>query len=538
MNPRSIRQLVVLAVLLLILFGPAAISRAQNRKVEGKAPPDHAILKSTRTGAWFVAKDLKEEYDQLVGEVRSLRNELRNEQIGSADALTRMRVLQDRLNTLRTEIEARKVLVAPVKTHVQEEVTTFDLGPNRMLVITADNLNVEGWDGPGVKCVLEKTILASDDETVDDHLKGIKVVHAHGPTPEIVGKTQAERDADEEAYLAGPDGKQLDDKQRDSRRRFLQETADGYRIYGALQGKEVDTLEISGLIGEQGNSQISVRVESPNGGAMLSGQWQRHAALTVYVPRCQAVVLRGCLVHLDVRNVEAPVIVTRSGSRDRDYDGSFGIHHIKGSLTVANAPLDVIEGVEGDVSIESTIELANTGTHHEAGQRHFYTPPARQLVCRDINGDFSAWFCRADLQMHRITGKVDVRNEFGDTFLAVDRPLANAPHRLLSQSGRIEVLVKPDSFGTLPVQVLTSCGSIRTNVEQSMLDSASFTTGTSPDGTSRAWHGMKSRPKDGDRGMHFFEGIERLNAVLAGSASSPGLDILNRAGSVIVTIEP
>jgi len=538
MNPRSIRQLVALGVLSFILFGPAATSRAQNRKAEGKAPPDHAILKSTRIGAWFVAKELKEEYDKLVGEVRALRNELRNEQIGSADALARMRVLQDRLNALRTEIEARKLLVAPVRSTVQEESSTFDLGPNRMLVITADNLNVEGWDGPGVKCVLEKTILGADDEAVDDHLKGIKVVHAHGLTPEIVGKTQAERDADEQAYLAGPDGKKLDETQRASRRTFLQEIADSYRIYRDLQGKEVDTLEISGLTGEQGNSQISVRVESPNGGAMLSGQWQRHAALTVYVPRCQAVVLRGCLVHLDVRNVEAPVVVTRSGSRDRDYDGTFGIHHIKGSLTVANAPLDVIEGVEGEVSIESTIELANTGTHHEAGQRHFYTPPPRQLVCRDINGDFSAWFSRADLQMHRITGKIDVRNEFGDTFLTVDRPLSDAPHRLLSQSGRIEVLVKPDSFGPLPVQVLTSCGAIRTNIEQSTLDSSSFTTGSSPDGTSRDWHGMKSRPKDGDRGMHFFEGIERLNAVLTTGARTPGLDLVSRAGTVILTMEP
>lgn len=538
MNSRSIRHLIVPGLLVLGLCPPASISHAQNRRVEGKAPPDHAILKSTRDGAYFVAKELKEEYDKLVAQVRTLRDELRNEQIGSADALTRMRLLQERLQALRTEIEARKVLVAPVKTHVQEEVTMFDLGPDRLLVITADNLNVEGWDGPGVKCVLEKTILAPDDEPVDDHLKGLKVVHDHGRALGIVGKTQAEWDVEEEAYLASPDGKKLDEAQRASRHKFVQEIADSYRIYRNLQGKQVDTIEVTGITGEQGNRQISVRVESPNGGAMLGGHWQRHAALTVYVPRCQSLVLRGCLVHLDVRDVEAPVIVTRSGSHDRDYDGTFGIHNVKGSLTVNNAPLDVIEGVQGDISIESTMELANTGTQHEGGQRHFYTPPPRQLVCRDITGDFSAWFSRVDLQLYRITGKIDVRNEFGDTFLAIDQPLVEASHRVFSQSGRVEVSMKPDSLGSLPVQVLTSCGSIRTNTTQQMFDSTSFSTGSSPDGTGREWRGMKSRRKGDEQGMHFFEGMERLNAVLTGAPRGPGFDVINRAGAVIVTVEP
>ena len=49
----------------------------------------------------------------------------------------------------------------------------YELGPYRLLVITADNIRIEGWDGPQVKCVLEKTVLAPDDNPVDDHLKGL-----------------------------------------------------------------------------------------------------------------------------------------------------------------------------------------------------------------------------------------------------------------------------------------------------------------------------------------------------------------------------
>jgi hypothetical protein len=148
--------------------------------VEGAAPPNHDVLKHARGGAYFIAKGLKEEYDRLLGRVQALKADLAAERIEGTDARRMLRGLQTQLDALRREIDDKKVLVSPVKVHTQSETTMYDLGPHRLLVITADNIRMEGWDGPQVKCVLEKTVLAPDENPVDDHLKGLKVIHRHG----------------------------------------------------------------------------------------------------------------------------------------------------------------------------------------------------------------------------------------------------------------------------------------------------------------------------------------------------------------------
>jgi len=71
------------------------------------------------------------------------------------------------------------------------------------------------------------------------------------------------------------------------------------------------------------------------------------------------------LVGLDVSEVHANLVVTRADSQNRDYDGKFRIRELHGSLTVDNAPLDLIDSIHGNVNIASTTELANTGTQHE-----------------------------------------------------------------------------------------------------------------------------------------------------------------------------
>src|SRR5262249_4099532 len=159
---------------------------------------------------------------------------------------------------------------------------------------------------------------------------------------------------------------------------------------------------------------------------------------TVYVPKCRAVALRGCLAGLDVADLQASLILSRAGSHDRDYEGTFRIRSLVGNLTVDNVPLDLIDAVDGNVRIVSTMELANTGTTHEGGLRTAYTPPPRVLTCRNISGDFSAWFTRGDLKLSEIGGQIDVRNEFGDTTMVSRSQLADKAHRLLSQSGRVE----------------------------------------------------------------------------------------------------
>src|SRR6185437_8684985 len=176
----------------------AACGEGEPLKVEGEAPADHAILKHVRGGAFFVAKDLKQQYDSLLARVRNLQAAVAADQISGADALAELHELEPKLEALRKEIDAKKVLVSPVKVRTQTEKSEFDLGPERLLVITADRVRVVGWDKPHVKCFLEKSVFGGSDTTDNEEFKAIRLVHRHALAPDLVGKTNADYAADED----------------------------------------------------------------------------------------------------------------------------------------------------------------------------------------------------------------------------------------------------------------------------------------------------------------------------------------------------
>ncbi len=239
---------------------------------------------------------------------------------------------------------------------------------------------------------------------------------------------------------------------------------------------------------------------------------------------------------LNVKGIHAPLLVTRDGSQDIDYDGTFSIHDVDGPVTIDNAPLDAIDGVRGNLTIIDTLELVNTGTNNGPEGRTCYTPPPRTLKCSHIDGALTAWFIRSDLKLDAIGGRIDVKNEFGNTTLTVARPLPEAPHRILSEAGRVEVQLAKGVLGKLPLQALTNCGTVRTNASQTMLETTDFTLARDDAGAGRAWRGLKSAIKE-EPGS-FFEAAARLAAVLQGKDRSPGFDLISRGGVVKVDVEP
>ena len=120
---------------------------ADGNEIEGQAPPNMAILKHARGGAWFVAQDLKDKYDRLLDQVRVLQSELEHKGLSANEAHARIGGLRGELDALRREIESKKVLISPLKVHTRQETTLFDLGPEKLLLITGDDIVVEGWDG-------------------------------------------------------------------------------------------------------------------------------------------------------------------------------------------------------------------------------------------------------------------------------------------------------------------------------------------------------------------------------------------------------
>jgi len=158
------------------------------------------------------------------------------------------------------------------------------------------------------------------------------------------------------------------------------------------------------------------------------------------------------------------------------------------------------------------------------------------LFCGSIRGDLTAHFNRSDLHLARIAGKIDVHNEFGDTTFDAKAQLSDNPHRLISESGRIEVTVSRPALGQLPLQAWTHCGSVRAiNANSSQFEEANIS-GQSDDGTTRGWRGMKT-PSPAAGGLDIFNRLNRIQDTLAGRNRAPGLDLISRCGPVVVTLE-
>jgi hypothetical protein len=527
-NSPILRAFAVLAVVSLL---PLSVRGQAPERLEatGEAAPNQAIVGSKLGGSYFAPKPLKESYDRLVSKVRSLETEIREGRISGAQAGVEVKQLQTELNEVRQQIEREKTFVPAGKIHTKSDSMTFKLGPGRRILILATKIRIVGWDKPEVKCVLDKTVLSPGDKPVDEHIEKIQVVHEHRLAPDLVGNTPAELQAEEAQYLASPEGQKLDPKAREWRRNFLAERIGASTIYGPLQGQPIDVLWLKGFSHQEGNRQITLKVQSPNGEASHSSVWQRHADLTVYVPQCEAIAVKGGLRGIDVDGVEAALILR--GDDDRDYQGRFTIKNLNGSLTAEGVPLQSIEGVQGDVDVRMTAYLGNSGTRHADGTRTSYVYTPEQYIYKNIAGNFRGRFVRADLDLSGIDGQFDVENEYGQTRLILDKPLFEVPHRIISHGGDIIVQSTDRGYGRLPVVALTECGTVQIGYTDRLFEDVSWGIATSPPFERRGLRGFVRKVSE-DSDVGFFEQVERIKQVLAGEDRPAGLDLISRGGNI------
>jgi hypothetical protein len=472
----------------------------------------------------------------IVAQLENLRDQIESNRISGTEAQQKLTSLQTELVEVRQLVEKNMQEVKVAFENAATETIKFDLGPERLLVITSDNVQIIGWDKEYVECTLEKIVLSKFPMPANDHFGAIKIVHEHGKAEGIVGKTAAEYQAEEEEYLASDDGKKLNEKQREGRRKLMDSIRSQFSIYGDFRGKEIDTIHVVGLSGQEGNRQITLEVKS-NEGESHRSVWQRYGRLTVHVPRTTALAVRGGLERFDVQNVQTALVITSQGSNNRNYDGEFKVQGVEGSVVIDDYPITLIENVSGNVHIVSTMDYANSGTMHDGGSlpnsvlRTHYFYPALRCKCKDVRGDLTGWFNRVNLNVENVSGKVDLRNEFGDTTLTINGKVAAQCHRLISEAGRIELIVKPDDVGDLPLFAMTQCGNVHTNASEQWLDSVSLS-GADDQNVMRHWSGFRRPPPQG-----VFEFIHpRFAAAMNGEDREPGIDLISRGGTVVVTV--
>ncbi|MEM9659371.1 MAG: hypothetical protein AAF961_13520, partial [Planctomycetota bacterium] len=402
------------------------------------APPNTREWGNALGGAYYVDKVLLQRYEAVKERLTRVRADIARGAVTSAAAEHTLAEIQEVSALLRSELERKKIFVGAYDVYSQTSEQTFPLGDERLVVMTGDHVVVKGWEGPGIKCVLQKVIVAKQqpDEAEFD---AMRVKHELGSAEGMVGKTRQQRDEQEKAFLESAKGRALTDAQRATRKKFVDEIDDSYKNFHAFQGRDCHMIELEGLAPAEGNRNLSLKIESPDGGATYSSQWQRHATLTVYLPPCQAVALRGCLVGLDVQEVECDLVLTTQGSRDRDLQGSFEVRGVEGSVTIDQVPVRLLSQVAGNVTLSATNEFVNSGTHHANRSRTFSCYATHTTRIEHIGGDLQAAFLRTELHLKAIAGLIDVVNEYGTTFLEVGGFDPDRAHRIVSESGAIDV---------------------------------------------------------------------------------------------------
>ena len=497
-----------------------------------KAPPNHALLSDTLNGWYFAPNDLKNLYDGTLQRLEALQVEVDGGQVSAKDATEELAELKLRLQTVREKIEESRVHVAGAEIHEQTETIEFELGPEKRLAITSNHVRIVGWQGPKVKVELRKLVLSSDQKPVDEQLKAISIHHEHGK-PEFAGQTDEEWNAQEAEFMAR-DGATLSKEQLEERRKFVDDIRQSYAHHRELLGKEIDQLMLKGLEYDQ-NKFVEMKVKSNGGDGRSGSVRQRYAELTVYVPECTSVCVRGARRGLLIENLAASLTVVDEDSTDSDARSRFEIQGLKGDLLCENFPLQVIANVVGHVSIVSTTEFGveGAGTSHHDDLRDMTPARPYSVAVHGVTEGVRLRYGRVRLDLQDIAGTIDVENEFGDTHFSSTAPLAGSAHRIVSQSGRIDVELSPAAWKSVPVLAVTNHGGSRTNISREEFDDFHLSGEDKHDQVRRDWSGFRT-VIEGEERFAVFQLFDRFAAILSDGERKTGLDLLTRNGRIVV----
>lgn len=520
-------RLLLTAISILLLSTAASGQGKKDDRAKATGPEGFVLFGHTLGGGFFVPKELMKEYEELQSRLDQIKTKLEEGSISGRDAVAETEKLRKSLTEIREKLEKSKVLVSAARVHRVEEALTFDPSPEKLLVITADRVKVVGTDDAKVTVKLEKIFLNADGKPAEKDLAKIELLHKRGIDPDVVGKTKAERDADEEKFRAQQKGKPVNEAAMKFRQEINDSIVKRYLPYESFQGKSFDHLSLHGLTFQEGNRQISIDLfNHGNSGGTYSSVWQRHASMTVFVPKGLLVAVRGARRGLEIRDLEGSVVVTAEGSHDRDYEATFTIQGVKGNVNVVNFPIHQLENIRGDVTVEAPADFANSGTTHSNGERFFHYFKPNDCTVREVTGRLKMRVGRLGLKLEKLHGGCDVRNLHGDTTVIIADRLPEKLYRFQSVSGSVRVDVEASSFATVPVVFGTNYGTLLTNTRQDQFKDFSYSIGSE----SRNWHGFRYSPPEMPKNpLEIFETSDWLSGK-ANPAS--GLITVTEAGSI------
>jgi hypothetical protein len=505
----------VLVLVLVVASIPAGAAQKQS-DAKGKqavAPGDAVIFAQDRAGAYFIARPLKEKYESLAKRVAALRADMREAKIDSARAHNQIAGIQAELRDLLVQIDATKLYIPGARIQTRIETTTIPIAENDLLLIDCESIEIQGWPGPGIECVLEKTVLDEDGTRFDADFAGIKLVARKATGNEFFGfyKEMASRPGESEKALWN-----------------------GF-VFKEFIDHDLSYITVEGLTAQEGNQNISLVMRSEKGDGSHSSEWRRHAKLKLRVPKCRLLGVRGALGGFRVHDLNTSLAVLGEGNRD--FSASYTVSNLLGSFTAENIPIHRLDGIRGDVRVTDMAYQENRSTGFSPDGQIARSESPKGSIYRDIHGNLSARFCRADLTLEQIEGRIDVQNDFGNVDWIINKKLAQKEdHRIASQSGSIEIRLDDQALGELKMSLFTECGVLHLANKIGDWKSTMFTS-MEGDVVRRSWHAqVRARPAAGPRDpMESLATFQRVADALHGRPRKPGVDVISRAGTITVT---
>jgi len=487
-----------------------------------QAPFGYEPIQPTFGGQYYIPQTTFREYERIKNEF----NEHQRLGGSKAEQVGKLELLVEDLNDIEKRIEAEKILVSPHELFAQTDEYEFDLGADETILFVGDYVEAKGYDGDKIRVVCNKLIFGNDEPSKEE-FEAIQIEHQLEIPSIIVGKSPAQRLADEKEYLAGEDSRKLTLEQQLSRQEFLDEIKSSFAAYAGLQGRTCNVLRIRGLSFQDGNRHLIVRTSSQGGSDVQAGQWNRQARIRLYVPRCKQFAIFGAQRGTNLVGLKCNVIVSSLTSKDRDYSGHFSMENIDGNISVVGAPMQSIRNIRGSVSIDAVYQMRNGGTMHQNGTRRSYADTSTSTIVESVTGSLTANFIHTKLSLKNIEGPIDVRNAFGQTQLSVDSKTSTNVHRILSDSGSIQVQGPASDLERLRLTASTAVGEMTVSLPQNVLEESLFSS------KGKVWRSFRFVQSSDDPSKNFAR-MERVDDAIANRKREPGLDLISRAGTIVI----
>lgn len=170
---------------------------------------------------------------------------------------------------------------------------------------------------------------------------------------------------------------------------------------------------------------------------------------------------------------------------------------------------------------------------HRDNLRRSGAPRPLKLQIDGVSDGVDLRLGRIDVDLKGIEGTIDITNDFGSTRLIAGKAFSPAAHRIVSQSGRIDVELSPEAWASVPVVAATSHGGYGTNIPREQFGDFMLQGTLNHDWTRRSWNGFRTVQKD-EGTMATFRVMDRLEQIFQNAERPPGLDLVSRGGTVMV----